>query len=58
MYPIYKTCGYVITNKGLLDEFKPTMTSQSTQWKHWVTQLDLKTCLICRAEHGKIYAVQ
>ena len=29
----------------------------SNKWNEWVAQLDLKTCLNCRANHGKIYAI-
>lgn len=29
----------------------------SNNWKTWVTLLDLKTCLICREQNGKIYSV-
>ena len=57
MYYVYKTCGYVVSEyaqKGFLDTFDP-LTTQSTQWKHWVSQLDLKTCLTCKDNHGKIY---
>lgn len=59
MYYVYKTCGYVISeyaHKGFLDTFDP-LTTQSTHWKHWVSQLDLKTCLTCKDNHGKIYEV-
>ena len=30
---------------------------QSDKWKEWVAQLDIKTCLICRTNHGKIYEI-
>ncbi|WP_166525146.1 phage minor head protein [Caproicibacter fermentans] len=36
--------------------FQPP-TIQSTRWKHWVAQLDFKTCFTCRNHHGKIYSV-
>ncbi len=29
----------------------------STKWKHWISQIDLKTCESCRKMHGKIYSV-
>ena len=30
---------------------------KSQKWKHWVAQLDLKTCVECRTMHGKIYCI-
>jgi len=30
---------------------------KSQKWKHWVAQLDLKTCVECRTMHGKIYSI-
>ena len=27
----------------------------SKNYKHWITQLDIKTCLPCASNHGKIY---
>ena len=30
---------------------------KSQKWKHWVAQLDLKTCTQCRTMHGKIYSI-
>ena len=60
---IKRAYGYVIGGelpyaaaKGLLDYYDPP-TIQSRNWKHWVTQLDLKTCYTCREHHGKIYSV-
>lgn len=38
-----------------LDGFEPGMTTYSTRWKSWITILDLKTCLMCRKLHGKIF---
>ncbi len=29
----------------------------SSKWKEWRALIDLKTCLICRGNHGKIYAL-
>ncbi len=29
----------------------------STTWKNWITQMDFKSCLPCRKNHGKIYFV-
>ena len=29
----------------------------SNKWKEWIAQLDLQTCLTCRANHGKIYEI-
>ncbi len=29
----------------------------SNKWKEWVAQLDFKTCLICKENHGKIYDI-
>lgn len=30
---------------------------KSTRWKTWKAMLDLKTCLLCRRNHGKIYGM-
>lgn len=30
---------------------------KSHNWKHWVAQLDLKTCAECRTMHSKIYSI-
>ena len=30
---------------------------KSRNWKHWVAQLDLKTCVECCTMHGKIYSM-
>ena len=38
-----------------LDGFEPGMTTYSTRWKNWLAILDLKTCLMCRNLHGKIF---
>ena len=29
----------------------------SSKWKMWKAILDLRTCLICRKNHGKIYEI-
>lgn len=29
----------------------------SSKWKEWVAQLDFKTCLMCKENHGKIYDI-
>ncbi len=29
----------------------------SKNYKHWISMLDLKTCVICLKEHGKIYGI-
>ena len=29
----------------------------SSKWKEWIAQLDFKTCLICKENHGKIYEI-
>ena len=29
----------------------------SKNWKNWIAVLDLKTCKICRRNHGKIYQI-
>ena len=36
-------------------KYGPGTTSRN--WKHWVTQIDLKTCKPCNKMNGKIYAV-
>lgn len=30
---------------------------ESTRWKTWKARIDLKTCLICRINNGKIYEI-
>ncbi len=30
---------------------------ESTQYKNWIAQLDLRTCQYCRDTHGKIYGI-
>lgn len=36
--------------------FKPD-THKSSDYVNWIAVLDLKTCLLCRVQHGKIYGV-
>lgn len=38
-----------------ISKHKGTVVSKN--WKHWVAQLDIKTCLPCRENHGKIYPI-
>lgn len=33
------------------------ITTQSTLWKYWKAILDLRLCVDCRKQHGKIYAM-
>ncbi len=42
--------------KGKLDYFNPT-TVQSSNWKHWVAQMDEKMCATCESKHGEIYSM-
>lgn len=56
MYISKTVIGKVILEKGLLDTFIPP-TGTSSKWKHWKATLDLKTCVDCRRNHGKIYAI-
>ena len=58
---VKKMRGYVIPKdtfchlaKGRLDSYDPP-TQESLRYKNWITMLDLKTCLACRARHGQIY---
>lgn len=59
---VKKMAGFVLSReeecifKGKLDTFQPP-TVQSTRWRHWVAQLDFKTCFTCRDHHGKIYSI-
>lgn len=41
--------------KGRLDVFFPQGVIDSMRFKNWITQLDLRTCAECRANHGKVY---
>ena len=51
---IYKMFrGHVIA-QGKLDVFIPE-TADSTNWKHWKANLDVKSCEACREQHGKVY---
>lgn len=61
---IKKVYGYVLSVldehsilKGLLDTYDPP-TVESKNWKHWVANIDLKTCLLCRNLNGKIYSIE
>ena len=58
---IKKVCGCILpysdlpfVSKGLLDYYGPPKV-RSSNYKHWMTQLDLKTCFVCRNKHGEIY---
>ncbi|WRS26481.1 ribonuclease domain-containing protein [Oscillospiraceae bacterium MB08-C2-2] len=60
---VKKMCGYVLPYestgaylKGLLDFYDPP-TTESTNWKHWITQIDFRRCRLCMVMHGKIYAI-
>ena len=50
--------GYVVSGfiKGLLDEFYP-ITTESKNWKRWVTHIVPFTCPHCFSQNGKIYPV-
>lgn len=59
---IKKLCGYILpcnnfpsVSKGLLDYYNPPKV-KSSNYLHWVAQLDQKTCLLCRSKHGKVYS--
>ncbi|MGN1131800.1 MAG: ribonuclease domain-containing protein [Ruminococcus sp.] len=40
--------------KDLLETFQPCV-HDSNDYKNWIAILDLKTCLQCRLNHGKVY---
>ena len=40
--------------KDLLEKFMP-QTHSSSEYKNWITILDIKTCLECKSRHGAIY---
>ena len=42
--------------KCLYKQRKDEIMKNSSKWKMWRAILDLRTCLICRKNHGKIYA--
>ena len=44
----------LLVRKDLFEFFRPP-TYESLDYKNWIAQLDLRTCLICRGSHGKIY---
>ena len=45
-------CNHI--EKDLIELFVP-QTHKSKEYKNWIAILDLKTCLVCRNCHGKIY---
>ena len=47
--------GFVIL-KNRDDKYDPPKDN-SLNWKHWKATWDIKTCELCKAEHGKIYAM-
>lgn len=47
---------FVSIQKDLLEFFRP-QTHESPDYKNWIAQLDLRTCFICRGNHGKIYKI-
>ena len=53
--------GYVVKDvnsthqKELIDFFEPS-THESADYVNWIAILDIKTCLRCRTQHGKIYS--
>jgi len=46
--------GYI--TKDLFSLFYPP-TFESTKYRNWISELDLKTCMLCRPKHGKIYSL-
>lgn len=40
--------------KDLFETFQP-LVHDSNDYKNWIAILDLKTCLQCRLNHGKVY---
>ncbi|MVB09461.1 ribonuclease [Caprobacter fermentans] len=59
-YFVYKTHIWPLpialsrVKKDILEFFRPP-THESSDYKNWIAQLDLKTCFVCRSHHGKIY---
>lgn len=54
--PIQKMMRGMILRKGKNDFYAPP-AGQSYRWKHWVTEYDIKVCVVCKTAHGKIYAM-
>lgn len=54
--PIQKMMRGTILRKGKNDFYAPP-AGQSYRWKHWVTEHDIKVCVVCKTAHGKIYAM-
>ena len=46
-----------LTEKARDDSFEPT-TEPSENYKTWRTELDLKTCLDCAENHGRIFDIK
>lgn len=60
-YYVHKTYVWLLpgnreVKKDLLEFFRPP-THDSMEYENWIAQLDLKTCFICRENHGKIYKI-
>ncbi len=52
----WETPECICVQKDLLESFIPP-TFESTDYKNWIAILDLKTCMDCRKNHGKIYEI-
>lgn len=39
-----------------LDGFEPGLITNSTNWRNWIAELDLRTCKYCRKMHGMVYS--
>ena len=50
--PIQKMMRGTILRKGKNDFYAPP-AGQSYRWKHWVTEHDIKVCVVCKTAHGK-----
>lgn len=46
--------GCILIEKGKNDTYNPP-TFTSSNYKNWIAILDIKLCVVCRSQHGKIY---
>lgn len=61
---LYTACDVLYNNRTNVriifrKDFKGTDTNTklSTSWKHWISQIDLRTCFTCKDNNGKIYHI-
>ncbi|WP_228724949.1 minor capsid protein [Caproicibacter fermentans] len=53
---VKKMAGFVLSREEKCIYFS-TANHSEYKMRHWIAQLDSKTCFTCRDHHGKIYSV-